>query len=182
MGVKTNRKRQMKFELSSGTLSVLRGYVAEYVASEAFKQWLKKKHPEIGDKEIYRTLSPLTVGETDTPCLRIWVPPPLLVTPQSEGLTLRDIHRHGLLMPELEPLQRIRDNGGNAPDLVAEVCLNAEKVERYFIEVKSGGATLDDRQKITLELAKAEGYIPLIIHIRRMDLERNSFDVVIEEP
>jgi hypothetical protein len=55
-------------------------------------------------------------------------------------------------------------------------------MERYFIEVKSGEATLDDRQKMTLELAKAEGYIPLIIQVRRMDLERNSFDVVVEEP
>jgi hypothetical protein len=182
MRVKASQKKQIKFALDPGELSALRGYVAEYVACEAFKRWLKRKYPEIGDKEIFRVIGcPLTVGETDTPCLRIWVPPPLLISPQNWGLTLRDIYRRGLLMPELEPLQRIRDNGGNAPDLVAEFFPDAGKVERYFIEVKSGKATLDERQKITMELARAEGYIPLIIHVRRMDLEGNSFDAVIEE-
>lgn len=161
----------MGFKLNFGALRALRGYLAEYIASQAFQRWIVEKHPKINK---ISWSSPLF------PPVKIWVPPPLVVGPRYEEPTTRSIY-HELLMPELKPLYKIHSKGGSFPDLVAEVRLGVRKIERYFIEVKSGEATLDERQKLSLSLARDEGYIPIVVRVKSMDLERNSFDVKIEE-
>ncbi|MBA7618788.1 hypothetical protein ES703_26120 [subsurface metagenome] len=162
----------MKFELSFGALRMLRAYTAEYIAACAFRRWIEEEHPEIkqsqemGDWSLWH------------PYVKIWTPPPSTV---SRLASSKRIHEE-LLMPELRPLERIIRKGGSYPDLVATVELGEGKEEKYFIEVKSGEARLDDRQKRAQTLAKLEGYIPLVISVKKMDVEGNFFDIVIKKP
>jgi len=161
----------MKLKLGFGALRQLRGYLAEYIAACAFSQWMEEKYPEL--KEL-KEMGPFFPWN---PNINIWIPPPRPVVrhPTSKWVL------NELVMPELRPIKRILDKGGGYPDLVASVRLGEGKEEKYFIEVKSGDARLDERQKLSMVLAKEEGYIPVIVRVRSMDVKGNEFDVEITE-
>lgn len=200
----------MKFSLPLSHLNTLKGYVAEHIAYQALKMWLRQRHPEIRrayENEKYRIaegiefMDPFDAGcrtlrfynpISDTfrayPHVKVYFPS----APSSTiGAKLRTIswarkvkgidRKLPSFPPDLKPLEKIYKRGGASPDLLVYAFLAEGKVGKYFVEAKSGKAGLSKKERLTQRIVAREGFVPLAIYVKRIDLERNSFDVMIEE-
>lgn len=147
----------------------LKGKVAEYVSARFFRRLVKQKYPGLEEDATKIWTPPLPARYLVHPCRRL-----------RQTLNKTEIIENELLMPELKPIFEILKMKGRAPDLIAIVDLCEGKTERYFMEMKYGRSRLDSQQKLSQELARKVGYIPVSIRVKRMSLARNLFSVVVE--